>query len=404
MIRNIVIVCDYVYVDGGAAKVAIQSAVALSKHTDYNVYFFGGSGEICDELKRSIVKVIALNMYDLVGNPSKIDAFIKGIYNRKAGLELEKLLDTINTEETVVHIHTWTKVLSSAVFKVCNKKNVRTFLTIHDYFLACPNGGCYNYCKKKICNIKPMSFKCICTDCDSRNYVFKVWRCLRQIKQNSVIRSFKNLRYIHISEFQKERILERGLDIRHSVLLRNPLDVNNRYRVDCVNNEAYVFIGRVCKEKGTDLFCEAIRKAKVKGIVVGDGPLLEELKSEYPEIEFTGWLNGEQKEEVIRKTRVLVFTSVWYEGSPLTVPEVQAYGIPCIVTDCSAAVDDIQNGINGLIVSTDAQDVAMAIDSLEDDDYLKKLSDNTFNNFNYSRAKEKIYISNLLNIYSLDNL
>lgn len=396
MIRNIVIVCDYVYVDGGAAKVAIQSAVALSKYTDYNVYFFGGCGEICDELKRSRVKVIALNMYDLVGNPSKIDAFIKGIYNRKAGLELEKLLDTINTEETVVHIHTWTKVLSSAVFKVCNKRNVRTFLTIHDYFMVCPNGGCYNYRKKKICNIKPMSFKCICTDCDSRNYVFKVWRCLRQIKQNSVIRSFRNLKYIHISEFQKERILERGLDIKDSILIKNPVEVNNRYKVDCVNNETYVFIGRVCKEKGTDLFCEAIIKAKVKGIVVGDGPLLEELKSEYPEIEFTGWLNGKQKEEVIRKTRALVFTSVWYEGSPLTVPEVQAYGIPCIVTGCSAAVDDIQNGINGLIVSADAQDVAMAIDSLEDDDYLKKLSENTFDSFNVAKLSEQEYVSNLL--------
>ena len=37
-VKNIVIVYDYAFINGGAAKVAIQSAVELSKNNDVNVY------------------------------------------------------------------------------------------------------------------------------------------------------------------------------------------------------------------------------------------------------------------------------------------------------------------------------------------------------------------------------
>lgn len=88
-------------------------------------------------------------MYDLLGNPSKLDAMKKGIYNRKAGKLLEDLLNTLKENETIIHVHTWTKVLSSAIFAIADKKNIPVFLTVHDYFLTCPNGGCYDYVKMK---------------------------------------------------------------------------------------------------------------------------------------------------------------------------------------------------------------------------------------------------------------
>lgn len=50
-----------------------------------------------------------LGMYDLLGNPSKLDAMKKGIYNRKAGKLLEDLLNTLKENETIIHVHTWTK-------------------------------------------------------------------------------------------------------------------------------------------------------------------------------------------------------------------------------------------------------------------------------------------------------
>ena len=54
--------------------------------------------------------------------------------------------------------------------------------------------------------------------------------------------------------------------------------------------------------------------------------MLDELKKAYPNLTFTGWLDKSEIDKYLMNTRALVFPSQWYEGSPLTVPEVQATG------------------------------------------------------------------------------
>lgn len=398
-LKNIVIVCDYAFFEGGAANVAMQSVLAFAKHTDLNVYCFAGSGEPCEELKNSRAKVIALGMPDLLGNKNRIDAFLKGIYNKKAGEELKKLLSTLKKEETVIHIHTWTKVLSSSVFKACEETGFNTYLTVHEYFLACPNGACYNYVEQKICELHPLSVACLKCNCDARNYPQKLWRCIRQAKQNSVIRHNDNVNYVFISPYQEKQLLRRIPEVKHKYLVKNPINVGVRMQIEAEKNSDFVYIGRLSGEKGPQLFCEAVTKAGVHGIVIGKGILEEELKQQYQNIEFAGWQNKEQISERLKRTRALIFPTLWYEGSPLTVPEVQAHGIPCIVTDCSSAIDDIVQGENGEIVSANADEMATAINRFKDDEYIRKLSRNTYQMFDERRGSEKWYVDNLMNIY-----
>lgn len=398
-LKNIVVVCDYAYFEGGAANVALQTALALDKYTDLNIYCFAGNGEPCEQICESGVKVVALKMPDLKNNKNKLDAITNGIYNIKAGVELKKLLSTLNKKDTIVHIHTWTKVLSSSVFKVCNEMNFKTFLTIHEYFLACPNGACYNFQNKKICECVPLSMKCLKTNCDSRSYPQKIWRCVRQIKQNNVIRRFDKLNYIFISKHQEKQLLKRMPDVKNKYLIKNPINISERIHINSYLNSDFVYIGRLSIEKGPDIFCEAITKANVHGVVIGTGELENELKLKYPQIEFTGWLNKKQITERLLRTRALIFPTLWYEGSPLTVPEVQAYGIPCIVSNCSSAVDDIVHGKNGEIVEPNPSNVADAIERFKDDDYVKKLSNNTYLMFDENRISDRWYVGNLIKIY-----
>lgn len=398
-LKNIVIVCDYAFFEGGAANVAMQSVLAFAKHTDLNVYCFAGSGEPCKELKNSRAKVIALGMPDLLGNKNRIDAFLKGIYNKKAGEELKELLSTLDKEETIVHIHTWTKVLSSSVFKACEEMGFKTYLTVHEYFLACPNGACFNYVEQKICELEPMSMACLKCNCDARNYPQKLWRCIRQAKQNGVIRHNDNLNYIFISLYQEKQLLRRIPEIKHKYLVKNPINVGVRMQIEAEKNSDFVYIGRLSGEKGPQLFCEAVTKAGVHGVVIGKGILEDELKNKYPDIEFAGWQNKEQINGRLKKTRALIFPTLWYEGSPLTVPEVQAHGIPCIVTDCSSATDDIVQGENGEIVKPHVDDMAASINRFKDDEYVKKLSRNTYQMFDENRGSEKWYVDNLMKVY-----
>lgn len=398
-LKNIVIVCDYAFFEGGAANVAMQSVLAFAKYTDLNVYCFAGNGEPCEQLKNSRAKVISLGMPDLLGNKNKIDAFIKGIYNKQAGEKLRKFLGKLDKEETVVHIHTWTKVLSSSVFKVCEEMGFDTYLTIHEYFLSCPNGACYNYVEQKICELKPLSVDCLKCNCDARNYPQKLWRCIRQFKQNKVIRHNKNLKYIFISPYQRKQLLRRIPKVKYKYLVKNPINVGKRMQLEPEKNQDYIYMGRLSGEKGPQLFCESVSKAGVHGVVIGTGILEKELRAKYPNIEFTGWQNKEQINERLKKTRALIFPTLWYEGSPLTTPEVQAHGIPCIVTDCSSATDDIVQGENGEIVKTNVEDLVAAINRFKDDEYVKRLSRNTYEMFDEKRGSEKWYVDNLMKIY-----
>ncbi len=400
VLKNIVIVNDYAYVEGGASKVAIQTAIALSHYTEFNVYFFAGSGLACEELKNSKVIIIELNMYDLIGNPSKVDAMIHGVWNHKAAIELKRLLINLETSKTIVHVHTWTKVLTSSIFDVTRKLNIRTYLTMHDYFLVCPNGGCYNYVRKEICTINPMSVKCLACNCDSRNYYYKVWRILRQYRQRLTMKKCDNIIYIYISQFSKKQLLLRNSKISPLFFLNNPCEFPNRHRIYVENNELYLFIGRVTPEKGVDLFCEAIRKSGAKGVVIGNGPLYEELKNRYAEITFTGWIEQKEVNKWLLKCRCLVFSSRWYEGAPLTILEAQAYGIPCIVSNCSAAIDVIHNKKNGLVFDVNAFDIVDKIKKFEDDLVLKKASITSYEMFDEKTYKLKTYVSELLKIYS----
>lgn len=398
-IKNIVFVCDYAYFEGGAANIAIQSVLAFSKYTDFNIYCFVGSGNQCAELKNSRANVIELGIKDLLGNKNRINAFVNGIYNKKVEKEFKKLLKTLNNEETIVHIHTWTKILSSAVFKVCDEMKFTTFLTIHEYFLACPNGAFFDYNKQKICEINPLSIKCLKCNCDARNYFHKLWRCWRQAKQNKIIRNFKELNYIFISEYQQKQLLKRIPYIQKKYLVKNIINASEVKRIEVEKNSDYIYIGRLSGEKGPQLFCEAITKAGVHGVVIGKGILEEKLKKMYPNIEFIGWQNKIQINERLKKTRVLIFPTLWYEGSPLTVPEVQAHGIPCIVTNCSSATDDIENGKNGEIIDAKVEGLVEAINKMKNDEYVKILSINTLKMFDPNRISEINYINNLLNVY-----
>lgn len=398
-LKNIVIVCDYAFFEGGAANVAIQSALAFSKYTDLNIYCFAGNGDPCEQLLNSRVKIIALKMPDLLGNNNKIDAFIKGIYNNKSAEQLKKLLSSLNREETIVHVHTWTKVLSSSIFKVCNELQFKTYLTIHEYFLACPNGACYNYVNHNICELPPLSKECIKCNCDARSYPQKLWRCVRQKKQNKILSEFKDLNYIFISSFQEKQLLKRTNLIKHKFLVKNPINVGERMHIKAEENNVYIYIGRLSGEKGPNLFCEAITKSNVNGVVIGDGILANELKCKYPNIKFTGWLNKTQINKWLDITRVLIFPTLWYEGSPLTVPEVLAHGIPCIVTNCSSATDDISNGVNGEIVEPNVENIIMAINRCKNNDYVKKLSKNAENMFSEDRGSQKSYVENMLKVY-----
>ena len=345
MLKNVIIVNDFDYIQGGASKVAIQTANILKEsNPKLNVYFFSGCHDESTILNKNVIN-ICTNQGEALKDKNKLRGVFNGLYNIKVKNEFKNLLRTLNNKETIIHVHGWTKILSSSVFDIAFKMNFKVVLTMHDYFTACPNGGYFNYKKNEICYLKSMSWNCIKCNCDSRNYTFKLYRVLRQFIQNKIVKLPDKLEYaISISEFS-EKILKKTLKSSTRIYrVYNPIDLDkNPEKVDYKKNKYFLYVGRVSKEKGVDIFCEAVSKAKVKGIVVGDGPELNHLKKEYPNIEFVGWKSSNEVKKYMRGAKALIFPSKWYEVAPLSPLEAMQYGVPVISSNCNAAKDYVND-------------------------------------------------------------
>ena len=337
-LKNVVIINDFDYIQGGASKVAIQTANLLANE-GLKVYFFSGHSIGNNDLNEN-VKRICTNQGEALKDSNKIRGCINGLYNFKAKKELKSLLLTLDKEETIIHVHGWTKCLSSSIFSVAFKLNYKITLTTHDYFTACPNGAYFNYCTNSICTLKPLSWRCIKCNCDSRNYAFKLYRLVRQFVQNKVVKLNDRLeKVIAISQFS-ENILKETLNKKTKISrIYNPIYINenDKEKIDFRKNKYFLYVGRVSKEKGVNIFCRAIKELQLNGIVVGDGDARKELENEYPNIEFTGWKEKDEVRNYMKKAKALIFPSLWYETAGLTVLEAQSIGLPTIVSKKCAA-------------------------------------------------------------------
>ena len=366
MIKNVVVVSDFPYIVGGAEKVAITSAVALAE-AGMNVIFFCGKGPACDELRLSEVKVICTNQEE-ASNQNKLKGFAQGVCNSKAEKMLLEVLNGLNNSETVVHCHTWSKILSGTIFRATKKAKCPVVITGHDYATVCPLMGMYDLKKNEICSCKPLGLQCICTNCDGRKYPYKVYKIIRQFINKLYIRG-NDLHYFYISEFSKSKIKQNLPWPAKEHFVLNPVEVNFIQKADVANNDAFLFLGRVIQVKGIPIFCEAVKKKNVRGIVVGDGPMLEELKAEYPSVEFAGWKCSSEITEYALQAKALIVPSVWYETAVLTIPEVMGrYCLPCIVSDACAGKEFIVEGKSGYVFkSGDVDDLVAKMNRVDNE-------------------------------------
>jgi glycosyltransferase involved in cell wall biosynthesis len=132
-------------------------------------------------------------------------------------------------------------------------------------------------------------------------------------------------------------------------------------------------VARLSKVKGVDILLSAMAGlvrsgAGIKCIVVGEGPLQEEL-SRHAEtlglrshVFFVGF--QEDVRPFYEAADAFVLTS-YREGLPLSILEAMAYGLPCVVTDAGGSAEAVTHGCEGLVVTPGSVDeVAAAVSYL----------------------------------------
>jgi len=121
-----------------------------------------------------------------------------------------------------------------------------------------------------------------------------------------------------------------------------------------------ITIGNAIYLKRNHLVGEALQllgKDKIKWVHFGDGPLLGQLKKDFPFATFKGWIgNNELKNELgkIAGNALLINTST-SEGIPVSMMEAMSFGIPCIGTKVGGVPEIIIDQYNGYLLKNNPE-------------------------------------------------
>lgn len=348
-LEHVLIANDFAFINGGQSKVAIDSAVLLAD-SGLEVTFFAAVGPKDEVLDHPKITTKILGQHDILAEPSRLKAAGRGLWNLEAQRELRALCESLNPATTVLHCHGYAKALSPSIGPVLTHGPLRSVYTMHEYFLACPNGGFYDYQRNEICKRKALGTSCLTTNCDVRHPAHKAWRTVRQAVTWGPGGMPRNMRdVIYISETQKEAMAPYIKEYTRFHHVPNPIAISNDGVVDATKNEFFLFVGRLNPEKGGLMFAKAAREANVPAVFVGDGPEADEIRAVNPDAILLGWQSPSEVKSWMLKARALVFPSLWYEGQPLVPMEAMALGIPVICGKWSAAAEAVQHNVTGIV-------------------------------------------------------
>ena len=328
-------------------------------------------------------------------NMSKFDVFRRPFGSNSVKRLFTRLVDEFKPD--VVHLNNIHTQLSPVIAEIAHKKGVKVVWTIHDYKLLCPRYDCLQ------------NGKTICEECYTDKKGVLKHSCMKNSKAASIIAYYEARKwckekletytdmFICPSQFMADKMATGGFNKKKLNALCNFIDIEKCKKEQYEKGNYYCFIGRLSNEKGARTLIEASKQLPYKLVVIGGGPLEEELKANGSDnIEFVGFKQWDEIKELVGNARFSVIPSEWYENNPLSVIEAQCLGTPVL----GARI----GGIPELVVEGET---GMTFESGNVDDLKDKIVEMWNTDFDYVKIAEESqtrynaesYYEKLINIY-----
>ncbi len=107
--------------------------------------------------------------------------------------------------------------------------------------------------------------------------------------------------------------------------------------------------------KGGDVLLEALARpeaGELRVMLAGPGDLPQEgrrLVADRPQVEWRGWLDEPEKDELLRAASIFVLSST-SEGLPMALLEAMAYGLAIVATEVGGVPDVVDAGLEALVI------------------------------------------------------
>ena len=155
--------------------------------------------------------------------------------------------------------------------------------------------------------------------------------------------------------------------------VHNAVDID-AFELSERRGDAFLFLGRIWRDKGTHLAIQAARDAGQRLIIAGR--ITEPRERRYFEeevepllgdgIEYVGEADFDRKSELLRNARGLLCPLLWDEPFGLVLIEALASGTPVITFDRGAAREIVEDGVTGAIVGS-VEEMVEAMRTLDAD-------------------------------------
>lgn len=260
----------------------------------------------------------------------------------------EGLRSTAKAGFDIAHFHNTFPLISPSAYYAMRTMEIPVVQTLHNYRLLCPaatfvrDGNVCEACPDSHSLLPAIRHRCYR---DSRSATAAVATMLTVHRAAGTWKRLVNV-YIALSEFARDKFVAGGLPAERVAIKPNFLSSDPG--IGKGEGSYALFVGRLGEEKGVRVLANAWRRLSgIPLVVAGKGPL--EALEWPPGVTLAGHQSRQQVYALMRDARVLIFPSICYEGSPLTIIEALACGLPVIASDLGSIPEYVTHRKTGLL-------------------------------------------------------
>jgi glycosyltransferase involved in cell wall biosynthesis len=343
---------------------------------------YGGEEEMARRVHAELAEVMEADWLEsstteLLGDSlgSRFMAPFAAIHNSSVYERLKEIQQKHNY--VAWEIHNVFPALSPSVYTAAFELGVPIVHFLHNYRLGCVNGQFLNHgtaCTRCIDGNFLPAVRTVCWR-DSRIACAVTGITLARVRQLKVFEKVEA--WIVLSGAQKQLHLRMGLPEKSLHIVPHFLSVQWEKPSELPEEGYALFLGRLSPEKGVKQLLAAwkkVRSPRARLVIAGRGPEEERMRSlarDLPTVDFRGFVDRSQHDNLWAKAKFLVVPSIWQEPFGLVALEAMAHGRPLVVSNLGALPEIV--GEAGFVVDPMRTDeMAAACEVLFKDDRLAR--------------------------------
>ncbi len=338
--------------------------------------------------------------------PDSFDKYlqgIRGLYNVSSALTLQKLIKEYKPD--LIHVHNFFPLASPSIFYTAKKFNIPVVVTLHNFRLVCPSGTLYHNGSIYEENVgKIIPWRGILKGV-YRNSKIETLGLAGITTLHNLIGTWRNKvdRFIVLTEFAQRKFADSALRVNPHQFVVKPNFVEDFGAGVDAREKFFVLVGRLSVEKGIHVVLKALAIERFKLVVIGDGPLKDDVVSvanTNPHVIYLGFKEKDVIVHYLKRCTALLLPSVCYEGFPISLLESFATGTPAIVSRLGPLAEIVQDNENGLHFDPgNAEDLVNKVLLISKDTMLaRRLGENARRTYLNNFTPEKNY-QKLMDIY-----